>query len=144
MSDQATANSPFFAALPPEVRISILTSAFGGRTLHIQQCRPETLQSQSEAPAFAPQASRGTLGIARQRLGRLFRTKTKKGDSTQPAERRVKWCGRVCSRHLDESPAEDSCLGMLAERLRPRGCSCGGPPELAIGAMGWLLTCRRA
>lgn len=146
MSDRATANSAFFNALPPEVRISILTAAFGGRTLHIQECKPETLQSQREAPAYVPQTSRGALGNARQRLGRLFRTKTeeKKEEPTQPAMRRMKWCGRVCHRQPDQSPAEDSCLGMLTERLQKRGCSCGSPPELVIGAIGWLLTCRRA
>lgn len=113
--------------------------------MHIQQCHPETLRSQMEAPAFVPHVSRGALGVARKRLGTLFRTKTKEArEATQTAEARRKWCGRVCSRHPDESPAEDSCLGMLAERLQKRGCSCGSPPELAIGAMGWLLTCRRA
>lgn len=145
MNDTATANSPLFTVLPPELRVSILTAALGGRTLHIQQCQPESLQSQMEAPAFVPQVSRGALGTAKQRLGRLFRAKTKeKRKATRPARRPMKWCGRVCRRQPDVSPAQDSCVGNLAERLREGGCSCGSAPELAVGAIGWLLTCRRA
>lgn len=153
MSDQPTADSAFFTALPLEVRISILTAAFGGRTLHIQECSASIRQSQLKARGFTPRGSRGALGIARQRFGRLFREKTKeKTEEAQPAGRPPKWCGRVCCRGSDKSPAEDtclghfqpSCLGNLAPRTRQGGCSCGSPPDRAVGAIGWLLTCRRA
>lgn len=35
----ATAKSAFFLLLPPELRIRILTAAFGGRTLHVERHR---------------------------------------------------------------------------------------------------------
>lgn len=151
MSDQATADSAFFTALPLEVRISILTAAFGGRTLHIQECSAGMRESWRKATAVT--GSCGALDIARQRFGRLFRVKTKeKTGAAQPAGRQPKWCGRVCCRGPDKSPAEDtclghfqvSCLGNLVPRTRQGGCSCGSPPERVVGAIGWLLTCRRA
>lgn len=153
MSDQATADSAFFTALPLEVRISILTAAFGGRILHIQECQANIRQSRTQATGFTSKGSRGALGIARQRFGRLFRGKTKeKTEAAEPAGRQPKWCGRVCCRGSDKSPAEDnclgcfqaSCLGNLVPRTRQGGCSCGSPPERVVGAIGWLLTCRRA
>lgn len=153
MSDQATADSAFFTALPLEVRISILTAAFGGRTLHIQECSAGMRESWRKRTAVTPKGSRGALGIARQRFGRLFRAKTKeKTEAAQPTGRQPKWCGRVCCRGSDKWPAEDtclghfqvSCLGNQVPRTRQGGCSCGSPPERAVGAIGWLLTCRRA
>lgn len=153
MSDQATADSAFFTALPLEVRISILTAAFGGRTLHIQECSAGMAEVWRNRAAVTSKGSRGALGIARQRFGRLFRVKTKeKTEATQPAGRQLKWCGRVCCRGSDKSPSQDtclghfqvSCLGNLVPRTRQGGCSCGSPPERAVGAIGWLLTCRRA
>lgn len=153
MSDQATADSAFFTALPLEVRISILTAALGGRTLHIQECSAGMRESWEKRTAVTPKGSRGALRIARQRFGRLFRVKTKeKTGAAQPAGRQSKWCGRVCCRGSDKSPAQDTCLGLfqrsclgnLVPRTRQGGCSCGSPPERAVGAIGWLLTCRRA
>ncbi|KAK0612202.1 hypothetical protein B0T14DRAFT_572020 [Immersiella caudata] len=44
-----TANSRFYQMLPPEIRRRILIEAFGGRTLHIQRCGPD-----SEAPDAPP------------------------------------------------------------------------------------------
>lgn len=140
--DLATADSAFFTVLPPEVRASILIAAFGGRTVHIERCNPEPLQSQIEAPAFVPQP--GALGTARQWLGELL-TKTKgKTAGRHSAGRRRQWCGCICSRLPDESPAKDTCLGDLLERQRAARCSCASPPELAVGAIGWLLACRKA
>lgn len=156
MSNQATTDSAFFTALPLEVRISILTAAIGGRTLHIQECSAGRQESWRKRTAVTPKGPRGALGIARQRFGRLFKMKTKEKtevtEVTQPAGRQPKWCGRVCCRGSDKSPAEDkclgyfqvSCLGNLVPRTREGGCSCGSPPERAVGAIGWLLTCRRA
>lgn len=46
--DQATAGSPFFRVLPPEVRICILTAAFGGRKIHIQRIQLATPKPQAQ------------------------------------------------------------------------------------------------
>lgn len=140
--DLATANSAFFTVLSPEVRLSILIAAFGGRTVHIERCRPESLQSQIEAPAFIPQP--GALGTARQWLGELVAKTKAKTVARHSAGRRTQLCGCICSRLPDESPAEDTCLGDLRERQRAARCSCASPPELAVGAIGWLLACRQA
>lgn len=145
--DQATASSPFLVALPFEVRISILTAAFGGRTMHIQRCQPATPH-----PLAQGRRSIGTRGSTRQWLGGLFTTTKSKGkrEEAPPAWRGRQWFRCICYRlpdpAVDDSPAADTCLADL------KGCdgrwSCRRPPEvppeLAVGCMGWLLTCRQA
>lgn len=155
MADQhngATARSAFFMVLPPEVRDAILTAAFGGRTMHIQRCNPATSQAQGQGSR-----SGGARGSARQWLGGLFTTRKSKGKKEEgpPPGRGRRWYACICDHRQgltgDTSPTADRCLFELQEsQARPgsRYWSCtlpdDVPPELAIGAMGWLLTCRQA
>ncbi|KAI7783094.1 hypothetical protein LA080_012547 [Diaporthe eres] len=147
--NRATAGSPFFIVLPPEVRVSILTAAFGQRTMHIQRCQPVTPQPQAQGSR-----SSGTRNSTRQWLGGLFATAKSKGrrEEAPPAGRGKQWYGCVCYRladpAVDSSPAADSCLADLKSSRRNGRWSCTNPPEvppeLAVGVMGWLLTCRQA
>lgn len=139
-SDRATAKSAFFTVLPPEVRTSILVAAFGGRTVHIHQCQPEPWRSQIEGPRYRPPL--GAVGTAKRWLGGL----TAKAKKPKPGRQR-QLCGSICTRPLDQHPAEDDCGGgTLMTCRREALCACRSPPELAIavGATGWLLTCRKA
>lgn len=154
MADQhnvATAHSAFFMVLPPELRDAILTAAFGGRTMHTQRCSPATSQAQGQGSR-----SGGARGRARQWFGGLFTTKKSKGkkEEAPPAGGGRRWYACICD-HLegstgDTSPTADRCLFELQESQGPgtRYWSCTHPddvpPELTIGAMGWLLTCRQA
>lgn len=104
--DQGTANSAFFKVLPPEVRISILTEALGGRTIHIPPCNAARLQPQPQVTR-----SRKVVGKAKRWLGGLLTAKTKDKEGIRPARRQVQWCGRVCCNLADDSPAQDDCLG---------------------------------
>ncbi|KAH8744377.1 hypothetical protein F5883DRAFT_376938, partial [Diaporthe sp. PMI_573] len=125
-----------FTVLPPEVRDAILTAAFGGRTMHIQRCYPA-------APQAKAQGSRSgwARGSARQWLGGLFATSKSKGK---------RWYACICDRDHrqtdtdDSSPAADNCLFQIEESQWNGTRSLDVPAELAIGAMGWLLTCRQA
>lgn len=147
--NRATAGSPFFIVLPPEVRVSILTAAFGQRTMHIQRCQPVTPQPQAQGSR-----SSGTRNSTRQWLGGLFATAKSKGrrEEALPAGRGKQWYGCVCYRladpAVDSSPAADSCLADLKSSRRNGRWSCTSPPEvppeLAVRVMGWLLTCRQA
>ncbi|KAK2611762.1 hypothetical protein N8I77_005086 [Diaporthe amygdali] len=143
--DQATADSAFFTRLPPEVRVSILTAAFGGRTVHIQRCPPAVVPSQNR--------SGRAVGKARQWLGGVFSKKTKeKREEAQPAAREKQWWGCVCYRppedSAEDSPASETCLADLTRSQYGGRWSWVSPlevpPELAVGAIGWLLTCRKA
>jgi hypothetical protein len=149
--DRATAHSAFFTVLPLEVRISILTAAFGGRTVHVQQCRSWEVQP----PQAQYTAQSMAVGNTRQWLRGMFAKRTKeKREQARPLRRDKRWCGCICYRLPDvavgTSPAADSCLADLKPEETPRDgrWSCLNPPEvppeLAIGAIGWLLTCRRA
>lgn len=140
--DAATAHSALFMVLPREVRDAILTAAFGGRKLHVQQYGPT-------APQAKPQGSRSgwARGGARQWLGGLFATSKSKGKSGP--ERR--WYACVCDSHrrdlgleLRESPSADICLMDIKDSQWKGSHPLEVPAELAIGVMGWLLTCRQA
>lgn len=148
--DRATAGSPFFMVLPPELRVSILTAAFGRRTIHIQRCQPATPQPQAQGSR--PSGSRGST---RQWLGGLFATAKSKGkreEAPPPAGRGKQWYACICYRladpAVDTSPAADTCLADLKPSRRDGRWSCTSPsevpPKLAVGVMGWLLTCRQA
>lgn len=155
--DQATAGSPFFRVLPPEVRICILTAAFGGRKIHIQRIQLATPKPQAQCNRWiaARESTRQWLG------GLLAAMRSNgKGEEAQPAEHQEQWLACVCSYwHEDDplnstgtSPMPDACLvdrrGYWRDdgrwtrwsRLRPSEV----PPEHAVGAMGWLLACRQA
>lgn len=144
MSDQATAQSAFFRVLPPEVRIAILTAAFGCETVHIQPC--EAAERQAQAQESRP---RGPVGAARNWLRGLVadRTWRRKG-AARPDPHPVRWCGRICActprKQPLKSPTEDHCLEILKQHALERNCPCASEPEFAVGATGWLLTCRRA
>lgn len=143
MSDQATAESPFFRVLPPEVRIAILTAAFGAGTIHIQPCQAAELEAQAQESR-----PRGHIGAARKWLRGLVADRKWGMRAARPDQRPVRWCGRICEGTIadypSESPTQDDCLGRRKQSALGSRCSCASEPEFAVGATGWLLTCRRA
>lgn len=146
--NRATAGSTFLMVLPPEVRVSILTAAFGQRMMNIQRCQPATPQPQDRGSR-----SSGARGSTIRWLGGLFATaKSKgKGEEAPPAGRGKQWYGCICYRlpdpAVDTSPAADTCLADLNGSRRYGRWSCTSPSqvpqELAVGVMDWLLTCRQ-
>lgn len=144
MSDQATAESAFFRVLPPEVRIAIYTAAFGGGTIHIQPCQEAELEAHAQESR-----PRGHIGAARHWIRGLVADRTwGKMGAARPDQRPVRWCGRTCAgvpwEPSWESPVRDGCLDLWNRSALGSRCSCASEPEFAVGATGWLLTCRRA
>lgn len=144
--DAATADSTLFTVLPPEIRNMILTAAFGGRTIHIQQYYPVKPQAKTQGSR-----SGRTRGGARQWLGGLFaksKSMGKRGQGLSAGDGRL-WYACVCDRdrritEIKNSPADDNCLLEFEDSLWDGTHRPDVPADLAIGAMGWLLTCRQA
>lgn len=130
MSDRATAKSAFFTTLPPELRVAILTSAFGDRTVHIKKCH---LAWEPQPPQPQKTRSRVALSRARQWLGEVFTDKLKE----KPPERKKRWRGIVCCRSPNHPPSLDICRSLWSNRFRETH-------DITVGAIGWLLSCRKA
>ncbi|KAM3496988.1 hypothetical protein MY10362_009642 [Beauveria mimosiformis] len=144
----ATANSPLFQKLPAEIRIQILTAAFGQRTLHM-----DLLLSHPPCRSRPNAHDRAVLGHAG-----LFIEPSRAGDGKfypvldTTARQAWLWYGSVCHRNppgMDLNghkvqPCQDQCRsGVTPDN------ACGiwpgvGPEKCQIGAMGWLQSCRQA
>ncbi len=134
-----------FFCLPAEIRHSIVRAAFGDRTVHVDlRLRPrlytaETAEGCSPSrfhAGYPPLLTRHDMGL---RSGADGRTE----DDKKLAWR---WYGCVCHRNppgqVWKQPCTDSCLKGSAW-----GCSDhpGNVPEKCmVGAMGYLLSCKRA
>ena len=135
-----------FFCLPAEIRHNIVCAAFGDRTVHIDlRLRPrlytaETAEGCSPSrfhAGYPPLLTRWDMEL---RPGGVdVRTE----DDTKLAWR---WYGCVCHRnepgHTWKQPCKDACL-----RGHAWGCSRhpGNVPEKCmVGAIGYLLSCKRA
>lgn len=151
----ATADSLFFARLPPEIRHQILVAAFGGRTLHMDiRESPPMLPAAERPPVTISEKDmpHGGLGADLDRYGRWprevlkaaveARVITPGGSGAAPWQ----WWSCVCHRSWPRavpSPLwEDECV-----HGKSTFCSFypgEAPGKCHIGCTGWLTTCRQA
>ncbi|TQW00918.1 hypothetical protein V2A60_001951 [Cordyceps javanica] len=145
----ATSDSPFFQKLPPEIRVQILTAAFGERTLHM-----DLLLSYPPRRSQPVSRDRAVLGHA----GMFIEpSRAGNGKSYPVLDTSVRqtwlWHGSVCHRN---PPGTDSNSGHTAQPCQDQ-CRSGitpddacklwpgaSPDKCRIGAMGWLRSCRQA
>ncbi len=144
-----TVNSPLFQKLPAEIRIQILTAAFGERTLHM-----DVLLSH-------PPWRRQPIGHDRAVLGHagLFIEPSKAGDGRwfpvldTTARQAWQWHGSVCHRNppgtaVDNGhsvqPCQDQCRSGVTPDDACKQWPGVSPDKCRIGAMGWLQSCRQA
>ncbi|OAA59922.1 hypothetical protein ISF_05933 [Cordyceps fumosorosea ARSEF 2679] len=145
-----TANSPLFQKLPAEIRIQILTAAFGERTLHM-----DVLLS------YPPWRSQP---VAHERAvpghGGLFIEPSRAGDGKSypvldtTARQTWFWHGSVCHRNPPGTeddggrhsvqPCQDLCRSGITPDDTCSQWPGVSPEKCRIGAMGWLRSCRQA
>lgn len=148
--ERGTAHSPLFQKLPAEIRIQILTAAFGERTLHMDVL--PGYPPWRRRPVARDRAVPGHAGLfvepGRAGDGKLFPVL----DTT--ARQGWHWHGSICHRNppgidADNSghsvqPCQDQCrLGITPDdacKLWPGT----GPDKCRVGALGWLQSCRQA
>lgn len=147
---EATAASPLFRRLPAEIRLQILTAAFGRRTLHMDVVM-------TYPPERNPRTTPGrptVLGHAGMYLqpgsgndGRVFPV------LDRTARQAWHWLGSVCHRNPpgadpDSGHAVQPCQDQCRNGITPDdGCGLWPgerPGKCGVGALGWLRTCRQA
>ncbi|CAG9987648.1 unnamed protein product [Clonostachys byssicola] len=153
---QATAQSPFFQKLPPEIRTKILTMAFGGRTVHMDlwQDKPDVEIPKSDNIKV------GALVHGRKRVYTTGHPGYKYLMRSLKEPEQWIWQGSVCHRNLPDDepgkrfweelePSEDFCrygglgitdVGDICKMWHEKD----GEASCNIGAIGWLLSCRQA
>ncbi|ATY63714.1 hypothetical protein A9K55_008046 [Cordyceps militaris] len=145
----ATVNSALFQRLPAEIRIQILTAAFGERTLHMDLLL--SYPPWRSKPVAHDRAVPGHAG--------LFVEPSRAGDGKYypvldtTARQAWLWHGSVCHRNppgTDPSnghtvqPCQDQCRSGITPDNTCNLWPGIGPDKCRIGAMGWLLSCRQA
>ncbi|OAA76810.1 hypothetical protein LEL_06494 [Akanthomyces lecanii RCEF 1005] len=145
----ATADSPLFQRLPAEIRIQILTAAFGERTLHM-----DVLLSY-------PPLRRQPIGRDRAALGHagLFIEPGKADDGKffpildTTTRQAWQWHGSVCHRNPPGTavndghsvqPCQDQCRSGITPDDACKQWPGVAPDKCRIGALGWLQSCRQA
>ncbi|KAJ6789898.1 hypothetical protein PWT90_03412 [Aphanocladium album] len=145
----ATAASPLFQKLPAEIRIQILTAAFGARTLHMDVML--SYPPWRRRPVARDRAVPGHAGmfVEPSRDGRFFPVL----DTT--ARQGWHWHGSICHRnppgaaYADSSghsvqPCQDQCRNGITPDDACKLWPGVGADKCRIGAMGWLQSCRQA
>jgi hypothetical protein len=145
----ATANSPFFAILPAEIRRQILIEAFGNSTLHIDLVYDHPPLPTHEGPA-SKNPTGGYYHCKRLVPRPGFRRHV---DDTKP--RRWQWFGSVChslipdgsplrKHYRREEPCLDACGGDAGEDPMCSLWAGETPAHCFVAALGWLRSCREA
>ena len=127
----ATADSAFFQHLPSEIRREILIMAFGDQTMHMSLEFNHPNQISDLGTSRCGNCMPPTAPNLPQRL-----------EPNKQAPMAWQWCGCLCWRAgWPSHPHDDLCLPGVAKCWKHTS---DVPDICLIGAMGWLLTCRRA
>lgn len=127
----ACQNGPFFEKLPAEIRRQILIEAFGDRVVHIDVVRGATQNQDHSQHRHGRWPSDNSL---QDRLDQwILRGSV--------CHRNPPYPGRLCDQ---VQPSQDRCrFGRTPDdacKLWPGD----HPSKCAVGAMGWLISCRQA
>lgn len=145
----ATINSPLFQRLPAEIRIQILTAAFGERTMHMDVLL--SYPPLRHQPIGRDRAALGHAGLfiepGKADDGKFFPVL----DTT--TRQAWQWHGSVCHRNppgttVDSGhsvqPCQDQCRSGITPDHACKQWPGVAPDKCRIGALGWLQTCRQA
>lgn len=140
--------SPFFRQLPAEIRRNILIHAFGSQGVHIDLTFDFPVKRLDElAPSV--KAAHCNRNIKQNFVPRHTRKPTLVRETSRP--RQWNWFSSVCHRYIPNPSTwdYDNARDDVCNNDWPGDVPCGQypgemPGKCQVGAMGWLLSCRRA